>query len=82
MLTHFLIPGPPALFACAPQIHTQEGPGDILVFLTGQDEIESLERLLQVSAPLVLDRGTFFTFVEIGRVQTVRVLHVDAQGSH
>eukprot|EP00200_Dunaliella_tertiolecta_P009980 CAMPEP_0202383708 /NCGR_PEP_ID=MMETSP1127-20130417/50795_1 /ASSEMBLY_ACC=CAM_ASM_000462 /TAXON_ID=3047 /ORGANISM="Dunaliella tertiolecta, Strain CCMP1320" /LENGTH=702 /DNA_ID=CAMNT_0048983277 /DNA_START=50 /DNA_END=2155 /DNA_ORIENTATION=- len=29
------------------QIHTQEGPGDILVFLTGQDEIESLERLLQ-----------------------------------
>ncbi|KAJ9513362.1 hypothetical protein QJQ45_001401 [Haematococcus lacustris] len=28
------------------QVHVDEGPGDILVFLTGQDEIESLERLL------------------------------------
>ncbi|GFH16679.1 RNA helicase, partial [Haematococcus lacustris] len=27
-------------------VHVDEGPGDILVFLTGQDEIESLERLL------------------------------------
>lgn len=25
----------------------EEGPGDILVFLTGQEEIESVERLLQ-----------------------------------
>lgn len=30
------------------QVHADEGPGDILVFLTGQDEIESLERLLAV----------------------------------
>ncbi|KAG9443897.1 hypothetical protein H6P81_015237 [Aristolochia fimbriata] len=29
------------------QIHGEEGPGDILVFLTGQEEIESLERLVQ-----------------------------------
>lgn len=28
------------------QIHVDEGPGDILVFLTGQEEIESLARLL------------------------------------
>ncbi|XP_068661104.1 pre-mRNA-splicing factor ATP-dependent RNA helicase DEAH10-like [Aristolochia californica] len=29
------------------QIHVEEGPGDILVFLTGQEEIESVERLVQ-----------------------------------
>ncbi|XP_030956935.1 pre-mRNA-splicing factor ATP-dependent RNA helicase DEAH10-like isoform X2 [Quercus lobata] len=29
------------------QIHLEEGPGDILVFLTGQEEIESVERLIQ-----------------------------------
>ncbi|XP_052193353.1 pre-mRNA-splicing factor ATP-dependent RNA helicase DEAH10 [Diospyros lotus] len=29
------------------QIHFEEGPGDILVFLTGQEEIESVERLVQ-----------------------------------
>ena len=28
------------------QIHSEEAPGDILVFLTGQDEIEALARLL------------------------------------
>lgn len=28
------------------QIHLEEGPGDILVFLTGQEEIESIERLI------------------------------------
>ncbi|KAI9092070.1 hypothetical protein K1719_028005 [Acacia pycnantha] len=28
------------------QIHLGEGPGDILVFLTGQEEIESIERLV------------------------------------
>ncbi|XP_058108764.1 pre-mRNA-splicing factor ATP-dependent RNA helicase DEAH10 [Magnolia sinica] len=29
------------------QIHLEESPGDILVFLTGQEEIESAERLVQ-----------------------------------
>nr|VDC61871.1 unnamed protein product [Brassica rapa] len=29
------------------QIHVEEKPGDILVFLTGQDEIESVERLVK-----------------------------------
>ncbi|KAJ3699110.1 hypothetical protein LUZ61_002815 [Rhynchospora tenuis] len=29
------------------QIHLEEGPGDILAFLTGQEEIESVERLIQ-----------------------------------
>nr|CAB3458720.1 unnamed protein product [Digitaria exilis] len=28
------------------QIHLEDGPGDILAFLTGQEEIESLERLI------------------------------------
>lgn len=29
------------------QVHLDEAPGDILVFLTGQEEIESVERLVQ-----------------------------------
>ncbi|KAF8021389.1 hypothetical protein BT93_G1737 [Corymbia citriodora subsp. variegata] len=29
------------------QIHLEESPGDVLVFLTGQEEIESIERLIQ-----------------------------------
>ncbi|KAL6010481.1 Pre-mRNA-splicing factor ATP-dependent RNA helicase DEAH10 [Asimina triloba] len=32
------------------QIHLEEEPGDILVFLTGQEEIESVERLVQERA--------------------------------
>eukprot|EP00897_Mesotaenium_endlicherianum_P007228 jgi/Mesen1/6533/ME000333S05841 len=32
------------------QIHVEEEPGDVLVFLTGQEEIEALERLLQERA--------------------------------
>ncbi|KAL6861175.1 hypothetical protein ACP4OV_016875 [Aristida adscensionis] len=35
------------------QIHLEEGPGDILAFLTGQEEIESLERLIQERARLL-----------------------------
>ncbi|PWZ10371.1 Pre-mRNA-splicing factor ATP-dependent RNA helicase DEAH10 [Zea mays] len=34
------------------QIHLEEGPGDILAFLTGQEEIESLERLIHERARL------------------------------
>lgn len=33
------------------QIHLEEEPGDILVFLTGQEEIESIERLVQERLP-------------------------------
>lgn len=29
------------------QIHLEEQPGDVLVFLTGQEEIESLQQLLR-----------------------------------
>jgi HrpA-like RNA helicase len=32
------------------EIHRVEGPGDVLVFLTGEDEIESAVRLLQDEA--------------------------------
>jgi HrpA-like RNA helicase len=32
--------------ALIPQIHTDQPPGDILVFLTGQEEIEALARLI------------------------------------
>jgi HrpA-like RNA helicase len=28
------------------QIHAKEKPGDVLVFLTGQDEIESMKQLI------------------------------------
>ncbi len=36
-----------ATLATIVQVHTHELPGDILVFLTGQDEIENLARLLR-----------------------------------
>ncbi|CAM6100534.1 unnamed protein product [Calypogeia fissa] len=35
------------------QIHLEETPGDVLVFLTGQEEIESMERLLNERAALL-----------------------------
>ncbi|RLN13544.1 hypothetical protein C2845_PM09G06350 [Panicum miliaceum] len=35
------------------KIHLEEGPGDILAFLTGQEEIESLERLINERARLL-----------------------------
>ncbi|KIY98086.1 RNA helicase [Monoraphidium neglectum] len=37
------------------QVHCEEGPGDILVFLTGQEEIEGLERLLMDRAAALPD---------------------------
>uniref|UniRef100_A0A0D6QVP3 RNA helicase n=1 Tax=Araucaria cunninghamii TaxID=56994 RepID=A0A0D6QVP3_ARACU len=39
-----------AALVTAFQIHMEEASGDILVFLTGQEEIESMERLLQEHA--------------------------------
>lgn len=39
-----------AAITAALQVHCEEGPGDILVFLTGQDEIESCERLISEAA--------------------------------
>ena len=33
------------------QVHLEEPPGDILVFLTGQEEIESLQQLLRHRSP-------------------------------
>ncbi len=38
------------------QVHHDEGPGDILVFLTGQDEIDSAERLIRVGGRLTAER--------------------------
>jgi HrpA-like RNA helicase len=32
------------------QVHTEEGAGDILLFLTGQEEIENMERLIRQRA--------------------------------
>jgi ATP-dependent RNA helicase DHX8/PRP22 len=37
------------------QVHMEEGPGDILVFLTGQDEIDSAARLLEEKAAQIAD---------------------------
>ena len=34
------------------QIHVDQAPGDILVFLTGQEEIESLARLISARCQL------------------------------
>ncbi|KAF9962706.1 putative ATP-dependent RNA helicase dhr2 [Mortierella alpina] len=36
-----------AALVTAFQIHQEEAPGDILIFLTGQEEIESLEKLIE-----------------------------------
>eukprot|EP00742_Colponemidia_sp_Colp-10_P003806 GILJ01004055.1.p1 GENE.GILJ01004055.1~~GILJ01004055.1.p1 ORF type:complete len:698 (+),score=71.08 GILJ01004055.1:38-2131(+) len=40
------------------QIHLEQPPGDILVFLTGQDEIEALEKLLQAKVRLFPPEAT------------------------
>lgn len=40
-----------------PQVHVDEPPGDILVFLTGQEEIDSLARLLEERAAQLPDGG-------------------------
>jgi len=39
-----------AAITAALQLHCDEGPGDALVFLTGQDEIQSAERLIRERA--------------------------------
>lgn len=36
-----------AAYTTVLQIHASQGPGDILVFLTGQEEIEAMEQMLQ-----------------------------------
>lgn len=35
------------------QVHLEEGPGDVLVFLTGQEEIDSLEKLMRDKAAVL-----------------------------
>ena len=39
------------------QVHAEEAPGDVLVFLTGQDEIESLARLVNARCALCTCSG-------------------------
>lgn len=39
------------------QVHTEEEPGDMLVFLTGQEEIENMERLMRERAALLPKKG-------------------------
>jgi HrpA-like RNA helicase len=48
VVEHCLCAGHPPLLhpPFTPQVHVEEPPGDILVFLTGQEEIDSLARLL------------------------------------
>eukprot|EP00891_Asterochloris_glomerata_P005414 jgi/Astpho2/5414/Aster-07365 len=40
------------------QLHAEEQPGDILVFLTGEEEIHTLQRLLRDKAPEATDNST------------------------
>ena len=42
------------------QIHVEEQAGDILVFLTGQEEIESLQQLLRHRYSVQVDRSHGF----------------------
>ena len=44
-----------ALRTCA-QIHSSEAPGGVLVFLPGQEDIESLQALLEEHLPSVIGR--------------------------
>lgn len=46
-----------ALVSCL-QIHLESPPGDILVFLTGQEEIESLEKLLKANSKQLPENST------------------------
>jgi HrpA-like RNA helicase len=40
-----------------PQIHAEKEPGGVLVFLPGQDDIESLLQLLEENLPYVTGKG-------------------------
>ncbi|KAK9787003.1 hypothetical protein WJX73_003483 [Symbiochloris irregularis] len=40
-----------AALAAIWQLHAQEGPGDVLVFLTGQEEIQAVQQLLKPARP-------------------------------
>ena len=40
------------------QVHLEEAPGDLLVFLTGQDEIENMERLITNRSALLSASST------------------------
>jgi ATP-dependent RNA helicase DHX33 len=51
------------------QIHTDQPPGDVLIFLPGQDDIESLQKSIQVFAkqlpvekPAVRRKSLLFVF--------------------
>ncbi|KAF8063655.1 RID1 [Scenedesmus sp. PABB004] len=46
-----------AALRAALQVHVDEPPGDVLVFLTGQEEIDSLARLLEERAAALPDGG-------------------------
>lgn len=39
------------------QIHFEEGPGDILVFLTGREDIEALEKMLNEKSLLFPEKA-------------------------
>lgn len=45
------------------QIHLDEGPGDILVFLTGHDDIEAAEQLLSQRASILLMDSQHFGLI-------------------
>ena len=51
-------------------MHAEEPPGDILVFLTGQDEIDSLGQLLEEKARALVDVP--------GGTQELRILRIYA----
>ena len=40
------------------QVHATQPPGDVLIFLTGQEEIEAAEELLKQVAPYLTPRSS------------------------
>ena len=45
------------------QIHIYEKAGDILVFLTGQDEIDTMEQILKRKIPLLPPESLQVSFI-------------------
>ncbi|KAL4517246.1 hypothetical protein Ndes2437B_g06850 [Nannochloris sp. 'desiccata'] len=68
-----------AAITTALQVHCDESSGDILVFLTGQDEIEAAERLLREKAAALPDLDSNKTCPELLVVPMYAALPPEAQ---
>jgi len=86
---HYVIESQPdyldaALITCL-QLHINQSPGDVLVFLTGQEEIESLEKLLKENAkrlpPESLKMIVYPLYAGLAPAQQMRVFQKTPENS-